>query len=352
MKFSLGKFCLINVLALSVSTQTFAANEKLIFALDLIRHGDRTPYDDLPSAPHTWSEGLGQLTAAGMQQEYQLGLKLHQRYMVDHQLLASTYQADTIYIRSTDYDRTIMSAQSVMLGLYPLGSGPSAINSLLPALPSAFQPVPIHTIPAAQDGAYLIDIGSGKIAELISRYVYTRADWKEKSNELANQYERWSQLTGVNITGIFDVLSLGDTLRAYESHGIAMPAGLTSEEARKIIEASDWIYAAVFKPKEVGDVAGKAALKKITEYIRQAAEKKTNTKFILLSAHDVTTLGVMSALHAPLDAAPSYASDLNFSLYESGSKDYFVTVSYNEMPVNIPGCNGNRCSLNQLMSMA
>ena len=352
MKFSLGKLSIIALLAISLSSQTLAAHEKLVFALDLIRHGDRTPYDGLPSAPHEWSEGEGQLTGLGMQQEYKLGLKLHKRYMVDSQLLSKTYEANTVYARSTDYDRTIMSAQSVLLGMYPPGTGPSTPNSTTPALPSGFQPVPIHTIPAADDSAFLIDIGSSKISPLIAKYVYTRTDWKEKSTEMETQYARWSQVTGMQVASMYDVLSLGDTLRAYVNHSVALPNGLTNEEANQIIEASDWIYATIFKPKEVGDAAGKAALKKITTYLKQAAEQKSKSKFVLLSAHDVTTLGVMSALHAPLDAAPTYASDLNFSLYEAGSQNYYVKVTYNDMPVNIPGCNGNVCTLSQLLNMA
>lgn len=55
-------------LVTTISAQANATNERLIFALDLIRHGDRAPFTTLPNAPYTWSEGEGQLTAIGMQQ--------------------------------------------------------------------------------------------------------------------------------------------------------------------------------------------------------------------------------------------------------------------------------------------
>lgn len=82
--------------------------------------------------------------------------------------------------------------------------------------------------------------------------------------------------------------------------------------------------------------------------MQQAAEHP-KTKFVLLSAHDVTLLAVMSALHAPLDYSPSYASDLNFSLYKAESEEYLVKVTYNDIPVHIPACNGTVCRLNQLL---
>lgn len=335
-------------LTLIFSQQTFAVQDQLIFALDLIRHGARTATLDLPNASQPWTEGKGQLTALGMQQEYQLGLKLNQRYTVDNQLLASNYQANTIYIRSTDYDRTIMSAQAVLMGLYPLGTGPSLPDST-PALPYNFQLIPIHTIPAAQDSALLINIYASEISDLLHTYVYSRADWKAKSAELSPHYNRWGQLTGVTIEDMFDVISVGDTLHTYVTHDRPLPSGLSKEDAIKIIEAADWIHATLFKPQEIGDAVGKPALQKITEYIQQAVKHKTKTKFVLLSAHDVTLLGVMSALHAPSDSTPDYASDLNFSVYQSGSGNYYVKVSLNNKPVSIPGCNGNVCQLNQLM---
>jgi acid phosphatase len=338
---------LVLSLSMALSVNCFA-DDRLIFALDLIRHGDRTSIDSIPNASYTWPEGQGQLTALGMQQEYQLGLKLNHRYRIDNQLLATNYQADAVYIRSTDYDRTLMSAQSVLMALYPLGTGPNLADAS-PALPSNFQPIPIHTVSKAQDAAFLIRFSSPELAELLKNYVYTRADWQKKSTELAQHYGRWSQLTGLSINDMFDVVSLGDTLHTYMAHDIPLPSGLTTTEAKQIVDAGDWIYACIFKPHQIGDAAGKAGLETIVSYIRQAAEHKTKTKFLLVSAHDLTILGVMSALHAPLDTPPPYASDLNFSLYESDLGDYYVRVTYNDKPVSIPGCNGNKCSLDQLI---
>jgi len=164
-----------------------ATNNKLIFAIDLIRHGDRASIYEFPSAGHVWKEGLGQLTATGMRQEYELGLKLNKRYMVDNALLARNYQNNTIYIRSTDFDRTIMSASSVLMGLYPLGTGPN-LSDGAPALPLNFQPIPIHTIPTDQDSTFLINMNSSEAAALLEKYVYTRSDWKDKSSQLEQNY--------------------------------------------------------------------------------------------------------------------------------------------------------------------
>lgn len=74
------------------------AHEKpeLIFSLDLIRHGDRTPLKKIPNINYEWDQGLGQLSPRGMQQEYELGSKLRKKYIDNYPLLPKHYQKDSI----------------------------------------------------------------------------------------------------------------------------------------------------------------------------------------------------------------------------------------------------------------
>ena len=52
---------------ISVYTCTFAQG-KLIFAIDIVRHGDRTPIIVSPEMEKVWPQGVGQLTPTGMRQ--------------------------------------------------------------------------------------------------------------------------------------------------------------------------------------------------------------------------------------------------------------------------------------------
>ncbi len=83
---------------------------------------------------------FGQVTTAGIEQSYRLGVYFRTRY---GSLLNSKYNRSEIYVRSTDFDRALMSAQSNLAALYPL---PKKSESKVP-----FQPVPIHTVPITQD---------------------------------------------------------------------------------------------------------------------------------------------------------------------------------------------------------
>ena len=54
-------------------------------------------------------------------------------------LLSDTYNKDEIYVRSTDVDRTLMSALSNLAGLYE----PTKSDVWDPAI--HWQPIPVHT---------------------------------------------------------------------------------------------------------------------------------------------------------------------------------------------------------------
>jgi acid phosphatase len=336
------------ILPLSIFTSaTFAQQEQLVFSVDLIRHGDRTPATVLPKDPHIWPEGVGQLTATGMQQEYQLGLQFHKNY-VDSKLLSANYSSGEVYIRSTDVDRTLMSAESVLMGLYPLGTGPKLPDGQM-ALPSGYQPLPIHTVSSTED-PLVINYNASSYITLLNKYVFSRDDWKQKTAQLQPQFARWSDLTGIQINDLTQLIGIGDTLYIEQLYNVPFPAGMTTDEAKTIIDAGRWAFTTEYLPPEIGDAVGKNALNLIYDYINQFTQQKSKVKFVLLSAHDSTILAVLSAMHTPALQPPHYASDLNFSVYQAG-QTYTVKVTYNGQPISIPACGETACSASQFGKM-
>lgn len=317
------------------------SQDKLLFALDLIRHGDRTPIYTIPtSPPFHWQEGEGQLTPEGMRQEYQLGVSLRKKYIEEQHLLPAHYNVSTMYVRSTDYDRTLMSAESLLMGLYPLGTGP--------LLPQGYQPIPIHTVPKDDDTAFVPDINRDTLKALVNQYVASSAEWQKKNNELKPYYAHWSQATGKTITDLHQLSSLADTLYIDQLHHAPIPKALSPSDVKMILQAGKWAMAAAYRPKQVGDIMGGKLLTVIRDYLHQAAHHQLSYAYVLLSAHDSTILSVMSAMGAPLDAPPRYASDLNFALYQTDDGKKVVKVTFNGKPVVIPACHGEVCTLEAL----
>lgn len=163
------KFSLVALLCFFACNGAIAETEKMIFAVDVIRHGDRAPIEAIPNAPWTAPLPLGHLSPVGMQQEFQLGEKFRDRYVKQFHLLPEHYSAEEMFVRSSDIDRTLISAESVLLGLYPPGTGPSVSGK--PALPASYQPVPIHTKPRAEDSLLVIDYNP-KLSATLEQYVH------------------------------------------------------------------------------------------------------------------------------------------------------------------------------------
>lgn len=338
-------------LLLSITTQVHASQEKLIFALDLIRHGDRTPLHEFPRLSHHWEQGLGQLTLKGIEQHFELGKKLREKYVYQYQLLPETYLSNTVYVRSTDYDRTLMSAQSLLMGLYPLvsmgGRGSSYVN--LPA----YHPIPIHTFPAKQDTLipYYMDNDAFK-KYLFPKYAFPQKIWQEKIEEVKAKFKQWGEVAGVDIQSLHQVVRLGDTLHIHRLHHAPIPQSLSREEINEIIQLGSWAHAALFKPKEIGSTLGSDTLANIVNYLQQASQGKSPLKYVLLSGHDSSILALLSAMRAPLNASPPYASHVNFALFEKNSGGYQVVIRFNDEPVFVPACGGHACTLEQLQALA
>ncbi len=70
------KSVLSALLCTFVCNGAMAQSEQMIFAVDVIRHGDRAPIESIPNAPWTDPLPLGHLSPVGMEQEFHLGREI------------------------------------------------------------------------------------------------------------------------------------------------------------------------------------------------------------------------------------------------------------------------------------
>lgn len=328
------------------------SQEKYIASIDIIRHGDRTPIHDLPHSQQLWTEGLGQLTATGMSQEYRLGQKMRDRYVNQYHLLPEYYAGQSIYVRSTSFDRTLMSAHSFLLGLYPPGTGPYKKHSQNPALPHKIQPIPIYSYPKESDNIIHHYQDEALLVKLLGQYVYSTPEWQGKEEEFKQHYTAWSEATGVSLKDPRQLTHLADTLYIYQLYHRPIPNQLSQDDMKTIIRSGHWVMTTIFKNPVISSVAGSEFLKMIVDNLKKAQNHTDNIKYILYSAHDTTLLTQMSILDAPLHVVPKYASYMNFTLIDKGANDYVVRVTYNDDPVYIPFCGSYDCTIEQLEALA
>lgn len=331
-----------------IGSSANAEQGKMVFAVDLIRHGDRSPIKEIPNAPFAWPQGLGQLTPEGMAQEFKLGTEFRERYVNHYHLLPPEYLAETMQVQSSDVNRTLMSAECALMGLYPPGTGPK-LDEGSPPLPHQYQPIPIHTKPRDQDTMLVADSNS-KFTALVNEYSHSAPAWKEYTARVQPQFSRWSQLSGMPISALEQVVNLEDALHIHQLHHVPIPKGMTDDDISAIQAAGEWAFAHTFTPPQVGDCAGHELLAAIAKYFDQASQHKSKLKFVLFSAHDSTIASVMSAMRAPLERRAHYASDLNIALFDDG-QNFTVQATLNGDPISIPGATDGTCSLAQFQAL-
>ena len=315
------------------------ATDKLIFAVDIIRHGDRSPVKNIPKSPYTWPQTLGELTPEGMYQEFQLGKSKAAQYKIQNHLLPDSYERDTMLVRSTDFDRTLMSAEAFLLGLYP-PTAATADGKF--ALPYHYHPIPIHTVSLKEEDLLISKIA--RFDALTAKYVFSQKTYQTKKTQIKNKLAQWQTLTGMDLSKTSNLIYLADNLYIRKLHNVPMPTGITPAMADEIINLGQWFSLAKFAPYPIGMSASKALLKLISEKFNAASQNNLTLKYLLFSGHDDTILSMLSALHHPQTARPKYASDLNFLLYKNEKGQYYVKLNFNDQPVSLPGC-GEICML-------
>ncbi|KAM9039426.1 testicular acid phosphatase isoform 2-T2 [Sarcophilus harrisii] len=283
----------------------------LLFVTLVYRHGDRAPLDSYPTDPHQdkslWPRGLGQLTQEGVQQQLELGRFLRARY---GDFLSQEYRREELYVRSTDYDRTLQSAQANLAGLFPRS----------PRSPG-WMPVPVHTVPATEDKLLKFRTqGCPQYQKLLEETVageeYQAAleGWRDFLVHLEN-------LTGLSLAErpLHRAWKVLDTLTCQRAHGLPLPAWATPEVLSSLAQVSALdVRAHVGPPRaqEKARLTGGVLLDAILTNFTQAQAHGGPLRMVMYSAHDSTLLALQGALGLYDGHHPPYAACLGFEFWK------------------------------------
>lgn len=140
-----------------------------------------------------------------MEQHYELGQWLRQRY--GRELLANDqrYTKDNIYIQSTDVDRTLMSALSNLAGLF----SPVPEQRWNPNL--MWQPIPVHTTPERLDNVLAAKRYCATYENEMKKYLNSD-EVKALNLRFRPLYDYLQEKSGKTIDSFETVLNLYNTL--------------------------------------------------------------------------------------------------------------------------------------------
>ncbi len=339
----------------------------------LYRHSAISPKYTPPKVDVAWPMGPRQLTAVGMRDMYDKGRALRKKYVEELGLITGTYHQSEIYVRASNTDRALQSAQLLMLGLYPLGVGPdpAVYDTSLEAAPAktlAFTPVPIHSVALNNDAVLRPWTGQAdckRYKKFVKALPNTEL-YRTQGEKYRDFLTRISQITGMKEGQkpneiLYFVNEIYEPLSAHLPHNFPLPEGMSKQDLGQLGELADWNYHHQFLGKKVGALTGGPFVGEVlSNFTRVVEDKPEAKKLYLYSAHQRTILGVEAALgvetartDGPLYAGrvPPLASHYAFEMHELDEGDYAVRLKFvtdeGEKLIQIPGCDSETCPLRQ-----
>ncbi|EGR32672.1 hypothetical protein IMG5_074820 [Ichthyophthirius multifiliis] len=351
---------------------------KLKMVQILFRHGIRySLYSELMQNLENYQEQLlndGQINSLGMRQMYYLGQILRKEYIEDQKFLSPQYIKEEMFIQSSNVNRTLQSAQSFMIGLYPLGTGVKLmenipLESFLPtyqqvnqqnqyqyikqmddnfASPSGIYPFSIHT---QGDNDNILNPPCPLLKNK-NRIIVNREE--KKFNEEYKKYEKIVQKIAKSIKtnqkfNIQNITKLYDVILCQKYMGYDYEISQQEFDTIQYLKAYSKLLS-TFKTENC-----KLIITPYLQFLVQQFDSKIKNqnyhKFIVSSAHDSQILPLMVILNLinldcvyndfnhnkkSCEIIPSFSSNLIFELYQNEQDNYVIMVKYNGQYVNLP----------------
>lgn len=269
----------------------------------------------------------------GKERHYELGKWLRNRYS---NYLPETYLENDIRVRSTDVDRTLMSAQSNLAGLYP-PTGSQIWNKNI-----SWQPIPIHTQPEKEDALLAMKKSCPKY-----KMLYKELEKSPFFNQIRRKnhdlYAFLSLKSGEKITSLETLEYLYNTLLIETFFNYTLP-DWAQKAFPKMQPYAYLSFATACWTQELARYKTGPLFNEIVDYFtNRTITTEGNKKMLVFSAHDTTIANLLNSLGAFEFHSPPYASTLLFELKYNG--EYYVNVLYknSSVPQNITikGCTFN-----------
>ncbi|KAJ8966359.1 hypothetical protein NQ317_011934 [Molorchus minor] len=262
--------------------------ETLILVHTIFRHGERTVdlstlYPNDPYINETYYPyGVGQLTNAGKKREYNLGKALRKRY---DSFLGNIYEPDLLEAQTTDFNRTKMSLELVLAGMFP----PVGDQIFEPAL--LWQPIPYNYQPVDKD-KILLGTNCPNYAKFYNKLTNSNTLKKEFAKRKI-LFKYLSLHSGWNITNYGDVFYLYFGLRSEEEWGFNLPEWTNTVYPKQL---EDMVI------KEYYIATGSRNLRKLAA----GTLKPPRRKLFLYSGHESNIAGFLSTLDIFEPQIPPY----------------------------------------------
>uniref|UniRef100_A0A8C8ACA5 Lysosomal acid phosphatase n=1 Tax=Otus sunia TaxID=257818 RepID=A0A8C8ACA5_9STRI len=260
-----------------------------------------------------------------------------------------------IFTRSTDCDRTLMSAEANLAGLYP----PEGQEMFNPNI--SWQPIPVHTVPESEERLLKFPLTPCPRYEQLQNETRHSAEYINKTKENWQFLQMVANKTGIRDVSLDCVWSVYDTLFCEQAHKMDLPVWVTPDVMTRLKQLKDFGFEFLFgihKRLEKARLQGGVLLDDIRKNLTRAANVSAhqNLKVLAYSAHDTTLVALQMALDVYNKIQAPYASCHLFELYQEDDGNFSVEMFFrNEsgkepFPLTIPGCQ-HKCPLQRFLEL-
>lgn len=316
----------------------------------VFRHGDRNPIDPYPNDPYRnlsyWPEGYGQLTALGMDRHYKFGQYIRQRYS---HLLPAKYNLRDVLVRSTDVDRTLMSAQSNLAGMYP------PVETWEPDL--RWQPIPVHTESETKDSLLAMKRHCPRYEKEFKK-VMESPEIVQINKENEELYNYVGEHAGRPITDPRDLEYVFSTLYIENAKNLKLPEWTKKVFPDQMSKLSAFSFTLAAYTKELQRLKGGPLLGDMVKHMQEKSQGQLSPdrKLFVYSAHDTTVSNLLMTLGVFDPQRPPYTAAVFVQLHRMSQGQFAVSILYRNdssrepYPLQLPGC-ALQCPLQQFVAL-
>ena len=362
-------------------TKFHTTNEEIVFVFEHFRHGASSSiYIDKYNKDMyniKWI-GDGELTPIGMRMQYLIGVHIRNKYS---NIINRNTSSKELLVYSTDLNRTILSAESQLLGMFPPMKGeeipedemyktypPNKISNTVQneinklgniSLPSKIRAIPINFFHKEKKPYLLTDENECPKTKYIKENNYKKKDIQEFIKKFKEKYSvklmEYFKITDAKVFNyyyylyevinhfIFNYIHKRKHLIFFEESGINL-----TEYYEDCMKFKNLSMYEIEITEEVGIMASSPIYKDIIFYmdniiksnIDKFHKKTTETKFVMYSGHDYIMVAAQLYLHAVFGiecSYPRFASNQFFELHKQdgindnklNEKHFYVQYFYN-----------------------
>ena len=360
-------------------------SSEIIFVFEQFRHGARgsvfaTPPNYVDRYNVLWG-GNGELTGVGMRMHYLLGVRNRIKYK---NLISSKYDPREILVMSTDQNRTILSAQSQLLGMFPPESGielePGEIKKAVPpnpmteqmqkavkklktsALPQKMQVIPIHLFNKEEKKYYTLTEPSEcpamkRVKELYQNKEVVKKFYRDFNQTYGEKLMRYFKQNDTNfLFNYINMLGITDHFISnyahYKNLTKFMEYGFNLKEFyQKCKDFKTLSNFEIESDTEIGVMATSPTIMKIVTWMEkridfdiknQTIVDYAHPKFVMYSGHDFTVAPMEQFLSKAFGTGihyPDFAANQFFELHRIegvprntlNHSHYYVEYYYNDV---------------------